>query len=75
MEDKKIEKSLFTIPISEDNLRIGKEYNKVALEGLLKFLEALYEDLIHDIEKEGLSPIEAIKSELEEIQKLKKAWL
>ena len=61
--------NLIAVPITDENIRIGKEYNKEALEGMLKFLEALYEDLLHDIEKEGLSPIEAIKSELAEIAK------
>ena len=62
------------VPITDKNLRIGKNYDKVALDGLLKFLEALYEDLLYDIDK-GLNPLDAIKSELEEIQRLKKIWL
>lgn len=62
-------------PISDSNVRIGKTYNKVALEGMLNFLEALYEDLLHDIDKEGLEPREAIESELAEIRRLRKTWL
>ena len=67
--------NLIALPITEKNIESGKKYNKEALEGMLKFLEALYEDLLHDIEKEGLSPIDAIKSELAEIQRLRKGWL
>ena len=66
---------LLAVPVTETNIKIGREYNKVALEGFLKFLEALYEDLLHDIEKEGLSPIDAIKAEPTEIRRLQKAWL
>ena len=62
------------VPITDENIKIGKTYNKVALDGLLKFLEALYEDLLHDIER-GLDPLDSIKSELEEIHRLKKIWL
>ena len=62
------------VPITDENIKIGKTYNKVALDGLLKFLEALYEDLLHDIES-GLDPLDAIKSELDEIHRLKKIWL
>lgn len=62
------------VPISDKNRKIGKNYNKVALDGLLKFLEALYEDLLYNIDK-GLKPLDAIKSELEEIHRLKKIWL
>ncbi len=62
------------VPISDENIKIGKNYNKVALDGLLKFLEALYEDLLYNIEN-GLDPLDAIKSELEEIHRLKKIWL
>ena len=62
------------IPISDKNVQIGRQYNRVALEGLLKFLEAIYEDLLHDIEN-GLEPIEAIKSELDEVRRLKEIWL
>ncbi len=65
---------LETVPISETNIKIGKKFNKVALEGLLNFLEALYEDLLFDI-KNGLSPVDAIKSELQEIKRLKSVWL
>ncbi len=57
------------------NLKIGKEYNRSALEGMLKFLEALYEDLLYDIENEGMNPVDAINAELAEIARLKKAWL
>lgn len=63
------------MPITEASIKIGKEYSRQALEGLLKFLEALYEDLLYDIEKEGLDPLDAIKSELAEIHRLKKVWL
>ena len=66
---------MIAVPITETNVKIGKEYNKQALEGMLKFLEALYEDLLHDIEKDGLEPLDAIKSELAEIHRLKKTWL
>ena len=66
---------LIAVPITQENIKIGKEYNRQALEGMLKFLEALYEDLLHDIEKEGLDPIDAIISELAEINRLKKVWL
>ncbi len=62
-------------PITAANVRIGKEYNRAALEGMLNFLEALYEDLLADIDKAGLSPREAIESELAEIRRLRKAWL
>jgi len=68
-------RKMIAVPITETNVKIGKEYNKQALEGMLKFLEALYEDLLHDIEKEGLEPLDAIKSELAEIHRLKKTWL
>ncbi len=60
--------------ITKENVEVGKKYNKEALEGLLKFLEALYEDLLSDIEK-GLEPTEAIKSELEEIHRLRNVWV
>ena len=66
---------MIAVPITETNIKIGKGYNRQALEGMLKFLEALYEDLLHDIEKEGLDPLDAIKSELAEIHRLKKTWL
>ena len=66
---------MIAVPITDANIKIGKEYNKQALEGMLKFLEALYEDLLHDIKKEGLEPLDAIKSELAEIHRLKKVWL
>lgn len=66
---------MVAVPITETNIRIGREYSRQALEGMLKFLEALYEDLLHDIEKEGLDPLDAIQSELAEIHRLKKAWL
>ena len=61
-------------PITLENLEIGKNYDTNALEGLLTFLEALYEDLINDIKK-GLSPQRAIESELDEVRRLRKAWL
>lgn len=60
--------------VSKENIDIGKRYNKIALEGLLNFLEAIYEDLLGDIDK-GLEPLEAIKSELSEVKKLRKIWL
>ena len=66
---------MIVAPITDTNIKIGKDYNKQALEGILKFLEALYEDLLYDIEKEGLDPLDAIKSELAEIYRLKKNWL
>jgi len=66
---------MIAVPITEANIRIGKEYNRQALEGMLKFLEALYEDVLHDVESEGLDPLDAIKSELAEIHRLKEAWL
>ena len=66
---------MIAVPITEANIKIGKEYNRQALEGMLKFLEALYEDLLHDIDKEGLDPLDAIKSELAEINRLKRVWL
>lgn len=62
------------IPVSKKNIQIGKEYNKVALEGFMEFLESLYEDLLNDINK-GTNPIEAIKSELNEVKRLKKVWI
>ena len=65
---------LKTVPISNTNIKIGKEFNRTALEGLLNFLEALYEDLLHDIEN-GLQPVDAIKGELQEIKRLKSVWL
>lgn len=75
METESRMQKMIAVPITEANIKIGKEYNKQALDGMLKFLEALYEDLLHDIEKEGLDPFDAIKSELAEIHRLKKAWL
>ncbi|MEK6961008.1 MAG: hypothetical protein AABX47_07595 [Nanoarchaeota archaeon] len=60
--------------INETNIEIGRSYNQIALDGLLKFLEALYEDLLSDIEK-GTEPIAAIKSELYEIRRLRKVWI
>ena len=66
---------MIAVPITESNIKVGKEYNRKALEGMLKFLEALYEDLLYDIEKEGFDPLDAIKSELAEINRLKKTWL
>jgi hypothetical protein len=73
MEEKNIKQ--LAVPITKKNIGIGKKYNKEALEGMLNFLEALYEDLMNDIKKEGISPLEAIKSELTEIKRLKKVWL
>lgn len=70
-----VQKEKMNVPISENNIKIGKEYDNVALSGLLNFLEALYEDLLYDINKEGLAPLEAIKSELEEVKRLRKIWL
>ena len=61
------------IPITEQNMKMGKQYNRVALKGLLAFLESLYEDLLNDIDG-GLDPVEAIESELQEINRLKKTW-
>ncbi len=68
-------KDLIAVPITKENVDIGREYNKEALDGFLRFLEALYEDLLNDIENEGLEPIDAIKSELAEVRRLRKAWL
>lgn len=62
------------IPITKKNIVIGKGYNRQALEGMLNFLESLYEDLLNDIRK-GLTPKEAIESEIEEIKRLRKIWL
>ena len=75
METESRIQKIIAVPITETNIKIGKKYNRQALEGMLKFLEALYEDLLHDINKEGLDPLDAIKSELVEINRLKKAWL
>ena len=75
METESRMQKMIAVPITEANIKIGKEYNRKALEGMLKFLEALYEDLLHDIDKEGLDPLDAIKSELREIHRLKKTWL
>ncbi|PIU21276.1 MAG: hypothetical protein COT15_03320 [Candidatus Diapherotrites archaeon CG08_land_8_20_14_0_20_34_12] len=61
-----------TVPISKTNIKIGKKYNRQALEGMLKFLKAVYADLLYDVEKEGLDPFDAIKSGLAEIHRLKK---
>ena len=66
---------MIAVPITETNIKIGKDYNRQALEGILKFLESLYEDLLYDIEKESLDPLDSIKSELAEIHRLKKTWL
>jgi len=65
---------MIEVPITKDNINIGKSYNRDALEGLLEFLEALYEDLISDINK-GMNPLEAINSELDEIKRLRKIWV
>ena len=75
METESRIQEMIAVPITETNVKIGREYNRQALEGMLKFLEALYEDLLHDIDKEGLDPLDAIKSELAEIHRLKKTWL
>ena len=72
--DSRIQK-IIALPITKTNVEIGKGYNQQALAGLLQFLEALYEDLLHDIDREGLDPLDAIKSELAEIDRLKKNWL
>lgn len=65
---------MIEVPITNNNIQIGKSYNREALEGLLEFLEALYEDLINDINK-GMNPLEAINSELDEIKRLRKIWV
>ena len=75
MRDVTKSKDLMAVPITKENIEVGKGYNKEALEGFLRFLEALYEDLLNDIENEGFEPIDAIKSELTEVRRLKKVWL
>ncbi len=65
---------MIQIPLTEKNIVVGKDYDRQALKGMLNFLESLYEDLLNDIGK-GLSPKEAIESEIEEINRLRKIWL
>lgn len=65
---------MIEVPITNNNIQIGKSYNREALKGLLEFLEALYEDLINDVNK-GMNPIEAINGELNEIKRLRKIWV